>query len=90
MIVSGIKCDGCDKIHPVDFMRNMSYLDNIPDDWFSLYQGKPKETAWVSHFCSTKCLNTWLSPQIIGDEAVPSDSRIVVHNYVQDEHWKDL
>lgn len=84
----GIKCDGCNKMHAANI--NMSYSDKVPDDWYSFYKGKPDRVEKVSHFCSLACLNTWLAPQLVGDEIASSSPPIVVHNYIQDEHWKVL
>ena len=59
----GIKCDGCNKMHATDLLT-MRYADSLPDDWLSLYRGKSDVVEKVSHFCSLKCLNNWLAPQL--------------------------
>ena len=86
----GIKCDGCNKMHAAN-LRSIQYSESLPDDWLSLYKGKPDHVEKTSHFCSLTCLNSWLAPQVAGDNVVPSNPPIVVEKlYVQDEHWRNL
>jgi hypothetical protein len=69
----GIKCDGCNNMHVTDLLT-MRYADTLPDNWLSLYRGKPDNVEKVSHFCSLMCLNTWLAPQLIASEQKEEDN----------------